>query len=230
MEGYKYSKTLQSLSVVKDFRTEDEDIHRYLWDACVASKSLVEKRYIKRRKHPAYGQMGLFATEPIKTHVVLGDYTGDVMTGQEYDDAVEQGLIRPYRAYTFEHAVYGKEVEIIINADHSNLFQYMNDYRGIHKAPNVQMFNVVHPDTKEIRIIARTTRWIAGGQELVCDYGEDVDEIVQAQDKVVDDEELERLIHSIARRTTTIQKKVSDLLNLDLDEAEKQYVASKLGL
>ncbi|KAL1521246.1 hypothetical protein AB1Y20_020917 [Prymnesium parvum] len=122
---------------------------------------------IKNRKHPCFGEYGLFASENIDKGVVLLDYAGriSVVVGEESDVNRSSYLLNMFTDE--EHSVY-----VDIDASQiGNEARFINDYHGTGQPANSQFWPYFDEHTGEKRMSIKTIKPVASGQEILVDYG-----------------------------------------------------------
>lgn len=118
----------------------------------------VEIREVKETNHPAYGQMGLYATTQWQQFQVIGQYTGKIVSqdiGGKYCAA-----ITPY-----------SKISHNIDAEYvGNELRFINDFRNVSLEPNVQLTTTFID--KMPRVLIVVIKDINEGEEILLDYGE----------------------------------------------------------
>jgi len=122
---------------------------------------------IKNKKHPCYGEEGLFAGEDIEVGTPLLDYAGkvSVVVGEESDTNRSSYLLNIFTDE--EQAVY-----VDIDASRAgNESRFINDFHGTGQQPNSQFWPYYDETTGEKRMAIKTIKPISCGQEILVDYG-----------------------------------------------------------
>eukprot|EP00041_Stephanoeca_diplocostata_P012305 m.206357 g.206357 ORF g.206357 m.206357 type:complete len:300 (-) comp18898_c0_seq3:113-1012(-) len=123
-------------------------------------------RRITDKAHPAYGECGLFTTEPIRSHTHILDYSGFVTSEQ--------------RCSKTSDYILQLTDGLSVDAEHiGNEARFINDFRGIGRRPNVELKLFRAGDTNPRQKQVTTTRmevWSGGilipaGAELLLSYG-----------------------------------------------------------
>ena len=120
----------------------------------------VEIRRINNISHPVNNHFGLYATKEWEPIEIVGQYTGELKTGDVGGRYVAS--ITPYTT----HSLYHIDAENI-----GNEMRFINDYRGISSEPNVKLTSTFIDRLP--RVIVITIKPIHIDEELLLDYGED---------------------------------------------------------
>jgi hypothetical protein len=153
-KNVKFSSSLRfgSLNAYNENRTQD---------VCICGISL---KTIADPLHPCKGQLGVFASMNFDEKHEFGQDAGKVIThGHEIGD------------HTFFMCYSkGKRVDYTIDArEEGNETRFVNDYRGIARAPNVVFDMKESPLTGHAIVVLISLTVIQEGEELLCDYGQD---------------------------------------------------------
>ena len=122
---------------------------------------------IKNKKHPCYGEYGLYMGEDVEKGVALLDYAGkvNVVVGEETDTSKSSYLLNIFTDE--EQGVY-----VDIDASRAgNESRFINDFHGTGQQPNSQFWPYYDETTGEKRMAIKTIKPIISGQEILVDYG-----------------------------------------------------------
>ena len=122
---------------------------------------------IKNKKHPCYGEYGLYMGEDVEKGVALLDYAGkvNVVVGEETDTSKSSYLLNIFTDE--EQGVY-----VDIDASRAgNESRFINDFHGTGLTANSQFWPYFDPVTGEKRMAIKTIKPIAAGAEILVDYG-----------------------------------------------------------
>lgn len=113
-----------------------------------------------KKPHPLAGERGIFATAPLKKEIILGEFVG-VMS---LTDA-PKGLSK------YACCLKLGDLFLVIDPETvANELAFVNDYRGLGKAPNVGVTWIPHDGSFYFGF--KTICPIPAGQELLVDYGD----------------------------------------------------------
>lgn len=150
------------------FTGNPEDADRTV--LCIENRCVHSALRIKKvvKPHPLAGkevfeghpQHGVFAMKPIPQDTELGEYVGEI---QFSDTNLGHGGV-----YCWHFSVNGFAVSV--NSRRlANELSFINDFRGIGEAPNVETAWIVHRGRYYFGY--KTIREVARGEELLVDYG-----------------------------------------------------------
>ncbi len=132
-----------------------------------ASSSVRVRRIDAPPDHPARGQYGLFASKHLAPGSIVLDYLGYVHSSRDTDALSNYDLsLDRERGIGIDAACMGNEA------------RFINDYRGIRDAPNVEFVDrTVHGERRmsvQVRSAGKSgqgSKGIARGEELLVNYG-----------------------------------------------------------
>lgn len=117
------------------------------------------------KTHPLAGQRGLFTTEKIAKDTLLGEYVGD-------NRLLDVAFAPPSNISDYCWVIKMNQFYLIIEPQlYANELAFVNDYRNIKEAPNVDGRLIAHRGRLHFCYVA--IRDIVPGEEMLVDYGVD---------------------------------------------------------
>ena len=123
---------------------------------------------ITNKKHPCYGERGLYAAEDLPQGVPLLDYAGrvSIVSDDDHDTSKSSYLLNLFK---------DDEAGVYIDIDAAscgNEGRFVNDYHGTGaEKPNAQFWPYFDVVTGEKRMAIKTISPIPSGEEILVDYG-----------------------------------------------------------
>ena len=133
-------------------------------------KDLIKIKKITQEGHPAQGQLGLVALKRLEPKTKILSYLGVYHTRPHPESDYDLSVVRTLSSEIGEEGP--TTVDIALDAARQgNAGRFVNDYRGIGRAPNCQFVDVVDSNGWKGMEVWTLEKGVNKGDELLVSYG-----------------------------------------------------------
>lgn len=133
-------------------------------------KDLIKIKKITQEGHPAQGQLGLVALKKLEPKTKILSYLGVYHTRPHPESDYDLSVVRTLSSEPGEQGP--TTIDIALDAARQgNAGRFVNDYRGIGRAPNCQFVDVVDSNGWKGMEVWTLEKGVNKGDELLVSYG-----------------------------------------------------------